>query len=479
MVKKILVAEGDHSIRTVISRALSRAGHHVRSTSSSSELWKWVSEGDGEVAIVDATLTIGNGSDLVSQINQFRPKLPIIVLSTNHILPEVPNEQRNVLKYLSKPFDLDELIGLIKNLANPKNVKLNQNTNDSKGAIDKFPLLGNAPAMQEIYRSLARLTNSDLTVIISGESGTGRELLAKALHDCSQRRNSLFVSVKLESIPSDLITKEIFGHEQGVLANRVVSPGKLHLAENGTLFLDEISNLSLEAQARMLKLLRENTYSPIGGKTPVRSNARIITATKKNLRSLVAQGLFREDLFYRLNVIPLRLPPLRERVEDIPILLHHFVDLFHTSKVSPGPFSPEAILRLKAYNWPGNVRELKNFVQRVCALYTDELITDDIIKASLVDTYENQKEIKEISENGLAQTIDNHLEKYFTAHKNTLPASGLYERILREIERPLISRTLAATKGNQIKAAEILGINRNTLRAKIRKLDVRVARGSR
>ena len=476
IVKKILVAEGDRSIRTVISRALSRAGHHVRSTSSSSELWKWISEGQGEVAIVDATLTTKNGTDLVSQINHSRPKLPIIVLSTNRILPEVTDEQRNVFKYLSKPFDLDELIGLIRNLTNSKNVKPNQNTKDSKGVIDKFPLLGNSPAMQEIYRSLARLTNSDLTVIISGESGTGRELLAKALHDYSQRRNSLFVSVKLESIPSELIAKEIFGHEQGVLADKVTSQGKLHLAENGTLFLDEISNLPLEEQARMLKLLRENTYNPIGGKTPIQSNVRIITATKKNLRSLVAQGLFREDLFYRLNVIPLRLPPLRERVEDIPILLHHFVDLFHTSKVSPGPFSPEAISRLKAYNWPGNVRELKNFVQRVCALYTDELITDNIIKASLLDTYENQKEI---SEDGLAQTIDRHLEKYFTAHKNTLPASGLYERILREIERPLISRTLAATRGNQIKAAEILGINRNTLRAKIRKLDVPIARGSR
>ena len=170
------------------------------------------------------------------------------------------------------------------------------------------------------------------------------------------------------------------------------------------------------------------------------------------------------------------MPPLRERVEDIPILLHHFLELFHTSKVSPGPFSPEAISRLKAYNWPGNIRELKNFVQRVCTLYTDEVITDNIIKASLLDTYENQKEI---SEDGLAQTIDRHLERYFTAHKNTLPASGLYERILREIERPLISRTLAATGGNQIKAAEILGINRNTLRAKIRKLDVPIARGSR
>tara|TARA_Y100000588_G_scaffold288831_1_gene307319 strand:+ start:7326 stop:8765 length:1440 start_codon:yes stop_codon:yes gene_type:complete len=479
MLKKILLAEKDRSIRTVISRALSRAGHHVRSTSSSPELWKWVSDGQGEIAIIDATLTLGNGTDLVSQINQFRPKLPIIVLSTNRIASEPINDQRNVFKYLSKPFDLDELIGFIKNLSTSSNVKPTQNTKGYRGTIDKVPLLGNSPAMQEIYRSLTRLTNSDLTVIISGESGTGRELLAKALHDYSQRSSSLFVSVKLESVPPELIATEIFGREEGVSANRRFTPGKLHSAENGTLFLDEISNLPLEAQARMLKLLRENTYSPLGGKTLIPSNVRIITATKKNLRSLVAQGLFREDLFYRLNVVPLRLPPLRERVEDIPILLQYFIEIFDTSRPSPGPFSPEAISRLKAYNWPGNVRELKNFVQRVCALYTDELITDKIVKAALLDTYENQKEIKEISGDGLARTIDRHLEKYFTAHKNTLPASGLYERILREIERPLLSRTLAATKGNQIKAAEILGINRNTLRAKIRKLDVRVARGGR
>ena len=478
-IKKILVAEGDPSVRTVISRALSRAGHHVRSTSSSYELMKWISKGQGEVAIVDATLTLGNGADLVSQISQSRPKLPIILLSTNNVFSSTNNEQGNLFKHVPKPFDLDELIGLIKSLSTFKNVQISQNTKVSKGIVDKLPLLGNSPAMQDIYRSIARLTNSDSTVIISGESGTGRELLAKNIHDSSQRRNLLFVSVKLESVPSELITKAIFGHEHRISGERIISPGKLSLAEKGTLFLDEISILSLEAQAKMLKLLRENAYSPVGGQGLVPSDVRIITATKRNLRSLVAQGLFREDLFYRLNVVPLRLPPLRERAEDIPTLIQYFVQLFHTSKASSSRFSPEAISRLKIYKWPGNIRELKNFVQRVCVLYTDELISDEIVKTSLLDTYENQKEIKETPGDGLAQTIDKHLEKYFTAHKNTLPASGLYERILREIEQPLISRTLAATKGNQIKAAEVLGINRNTLRAKIRKLDVRVARGNR
>ncbi len=481
MAKKILVADGDRSIRMVISRALSRAGYHVRSTSSSSELWNWISEGEGDIAVIDATLTSGIGTELVSQINQSRPKLPIIVLSTNRLPPKIYADPKKPFKYLVKPFDLDELITLIKDSSTKENVNSTQSLDDSSGMADNFPLLGNSPAMQEIYRSLARLINSHLTVIISGESGTGRELLAKTIHDYSQRRNSKFVSVKLESIPSELILSEIFGVKQGFYADKREPRGKLYSAEGGTLFLDEISVLPLEGQARMLQLLRANTHSAIGEKKFATSNIRVIAATKKNLRTLVAQGLFREDLFYRLNVIPLRLPPLRERVEDIPILLQHFIKFFHTSKISPVPFSPEAISRLKAYSWPGNVRELKTFVQRVCALYSDEMITDEIVETSLIGACEDGEEakIKTISEDGLAQTIDRHLEKYFTAHKNTLPATGLYERILREIERPLINRTLVATKGNQIKAAEILGINRNTLRAKIRKLDVRITRRNR
>lgn len=452
----------------------------MRSTSSSSELWEWVSEGEGDIAILDATLTTGNGIDLVAQISQCRPKLPIIIMSANRLLSTPAASQGNTVKYLAKPFDLDELIEMITNSATFGKIKSNGVAKATKGKTERFPLIGISPAMQEIYRSVARLSNSNLTVLISGESGSGRELLAKTLHDYGKRSSSVFVGLKLEYIPQELVEVEIFGHEQGASMHATeASSGKLKSAENGTLFLDEISNLSLEVQSRLLRLLRENNYSPVGSKKIIKSNVRVIAATKKNLRTLVAQGLFREDLFYHLNVVPLRLPPLRERVEDIPILLQYFVDLFQTSGQSLGPLSSEAISTLKAYQWPGNVRELKAFAQRMCILHGDDLITDEIIKNSLISTFDNHKEIKEISGEGLAGTVDRHLEKYFIAHKSTLPASGLYERILREIERPLISRTLAATKGNQIKAAEILGINRNTLRAKIRKLDVRVARGSR
>ena len=482
MKKKILIADEDDSIRTVLSRALSRSGHHVRSTSSLNELWNWVSSGEGELIVADVATPDDGGLDLLSQINGARPHLPVIIISAkSSFLAETIVDPHKVFAFLNKPFDLNELLSLVSKAIDMKQIA----SSDIEKPIDKFdrelPLIGMAPAMQGIYRSLARLTNSDLTVTISGEYGTGKRLLAKTLHNYGKRRDSIFVKIDIASVPRDLVESELFGHERGVFtgANQR-SSGKIQLAEGGTIFLNEIADLPFESQARLLGVLQDGVYTTVGGTKLNKSDVRIIASTRKNLKTLVSEGLFREELYYFLNVIPMRLPPLRERVSDIPLLLRHFVKGLQKNHSYPKSFNHDAINNLKKHEWPGNVRELKNLVRRIYALYPDERITKDIVSNELM---ENSPPIataaEDTSENGLTGTIDRHLLYYFSAHKNTLPATGLHDRILREIEKPLISRTLIATKGNQIKAAEVLGINRNTLRSKIRKLDIRVVRGIR
>ena len=334
--------------------------------------------------------------------------------------------------------------------------------------------------MQRIYSSLTRLRNSDLTVMISGEYGTGKQLLAKTLHDYGKRRDTVFVTMNIATTLPDFMQSELFGREHGTSKGATKrSIGKIELAEGGTLFLDEIGEMPPQTQTRLLGVLQEGEYTTVGGSELVKSNVRIIASTRRNIQKLVSEGLFREDLYYRLSVVPLRLPPLRERVDDIPLLIRHFFNLFHDNEAPARSVSPDAISNLQKYDWPGNVKELENLIRRICALYSDNLITDEIVQSELMKALPNKDKFKDRSEDGLTGTVDRHLANYFSAHKNSLPASGLYERVLREIERPLITQTLIATKGNQIKAAEVLGINRNTLRAKIRKLDIRVVRGIR
>ena len=481
MTKKILVADEDGSIRTVISRALSRSGYHVRSTESATDLWSWISDGEGDLLITDMAMPNANGLDLLSQINQARPEFPIIVMSAKSVFfaTMTANQPKN-FDYLAKPFDLNELVALVDKAVAPK-----QTASSNMDALkhenrEEWPLVGGSTGMQGIYSSLTRLRNSDLTVMISGEYGTGKQLLAKTLHDYGKRRDTVFVTMNIATTLPEFMQSELFGREQGPSKGATKrSIGKLELAEGGTLFLDEIGEMPPQTQTRLLGVLQEGEYTTVGGSELVKSNVRIIASTRRNLQKLVSEGLFREDLYYRLSVVPLRLPPLRERVDDIPLLIRHFFNLFHDNEAPARSVSPDAISNLQKYDWPGNVKELENLIRRICALYSDNLITDEIVQSELMEALPNRDKFKDRSENGLTGTVDRHLANYFAAHKNSLPASGLYERVLREIERPLITQTLIATKGNQIKAAEILGINRNTLRAKIRKLDIRVVRGVR
>jgi len=314
-------------------------------------------------------------------------------------------------------------------------------------------------------------------VMITGESGTGKELVARVLHDYTKRRNGPFVAINMAAIPRELIESELFGHEKGAFTgaqNR--HTGRFEQAEGGTLFLDEIGDMPMEAQTRLLRVLQQGEYTTVGGRTPIKSNVRIIAATNRDLQQQIDQGLFREDLFYRLNVVPLRLPPLRERLDDIPDLVRHFLAIAAREGLPPKGFEPAAIERLKRYHWPGNVRELENLVRRLSAIYSQEIVAVDMIENELASPgrapFANATE----ATGDLSEAVERHLADYFIGFGNELPPTGLYGRILKKIELPLITAALVATRGNQIRAADLLGLNRNTLRKKVRDLGIKVVR---
>jgi two-component system nitrogen regulation response regulator GlnG len=474
----ILVADDDRAIRTVLNQALGRLGHEVKSTGTAAQLWRWVADGEGDLVITDVVMPDENGLDLIPRIKKMRPELRVIVMSAqNTLMTAVKANERGAFEYLPKPFDLRELVNVVERaLSSPTAPVAVSDAGDD--VEEQLPLIGRSPAMQEIYRVLARLMGTDLTVMINGESGTGKELVARALHDYGKRRNANFVAVNMAAIPRELIESELFGHEKGAFTGAVSrSQGRFEQAQGGTLFLDEIGDMPIEAQTRLLRVLQEGEYMSVGGRTPIRTNVRIVAATHRDLRQLIRQGLFREDLFYRLNVVPIRLPPLRERTEDIPALVRHFLGQVAQEGLPQKNLTIAAVERMKAHRWPGNVRELENVARRIAALYTQEVIDADVIEQELADSSPAIVSDEIPANEGMGQAVERHLRDYFAAHKDSLPAGGLYDRVLREVERPLITLTLTATRGNQIKASELLGLNRNTLRKKIRELDIAVVRG--
>jgi two-component system nitrogen regulation response regulator GlnG len=474
----ILVADDDRAIRTVLNQALARLGYDVRTTGTAAQLWRWVADGDGDLVITDVVMPDENGLDLLPRIKKLRPDLRIIVMSAqNTLLTAVKAAERGAFEYLPKPFDLRELINVVERALSAPSA-MPSALDVERDAEEKLPLIGRSPAMQEIYRVLARLMGTDLTVMVTGESGTGKELIARALHDYGKRRNGNFVAVNMAAIPRELIESELFGHEKGAFTGAVArAQGRFEQAQGGTLFLDEIGDMPLEAQTRLLRVLQEGEYTSVGGRTAIRTNVRIVAATHRDLRQLIRQGLFREDLFYRLNVVPIRVPPLRERTEDVPALVRHFLAEATKEGLPQKSVTAAALDRLKSYRWPGNVRELENVVRRIAALYAQEVIHVDVIEQELTEIATVPLEADIPAGEGMGQAVERHLRDYFAAHKDSLPAGGLYDRVVQEVERPLIALTLTATRGNQIKAAQLLGLNRNTLRKKIRELDIQIVRG--
>jgi two-component system nitrogen regulation response regulator GlnG len=472
----ILIADDDAAIRTVLNQALARAGYAPRATGNAATLWRWVSQGDGDLIITDVVMPDESAFDLIPRIKKLRPDLPIVVMSAqNTFMTAVTAAERGAYEYLPKPFDLNELISVVSRaLAEPRKKVQPISTESSDG----MPLIGRCPAMQDIYRILARLTQTDLTVMITGESGTGKELVARALHEYGKRRNGPFVAINMAAIPRELIESELFGHEKGAFTGAQTRHlGRFEQAEGGTLFLDEIGDMPMEAQTRLLRVLQEGEYTTVGGRTPIRTNVRIIAATNRNLQQQIDQGLFREDLYYRLNVVPLRLPPLRERLEDIPELVRHFLAIAEKEGLPSKSFETGAIERLKRHNWPGNVRELENLVRRLSAIYTQDIVSVDMVESEFAPTTRPTpfSDTPEATAD-LSEAVERYLGDYFKSFGQELPPAGLYTRILRKVESPLIMAALAATRGNQIRAADLLGVNRNTLRKKIRDLGIKVIR---
>jgi len=468
--KKILIADDDSSVRLVLSQAFTRLGYQVRATGNATTLLKWVTDGEGDLIVTDVMMPDENVFDVLPRIRKERPKLPIIVMSAqNTLLTAVNAADAGAFEYVSKPFDLDDVTAAARRaLSRPADAEASK-AQARAMRDERLPLIGRSAPMQEVYRTIARLVGADLTVLILGESGTGKELVARALHELGRRRDGKFVVINLAAVPRERVETELFGRGEGDL-------GRLIEADGGTLFLDEIGDMPLDAQTRLLRVI-DGTEPVLNPKTGRRPNVRIIAATNRDLRGLIQQGLFREDLFFRLNVAPVRLPPLRDRTEDIPDLARTFLLRANREGLPAKTIDQSALDRMKSHAWPGNVRELENLIRRMCALYAEELITARIVDRELQDhTPAAHADEGPVT---LASLVERHLSSHFADQPDGVPAAGLYDRVLQEVERPLIQLTLSATRGNQVRAAEILGLNRNTLRKKIQDLGVEMTRGRR
>ncbi len=475
----ILIADDDRSIRTVLTQALGRSGYQVRSTGNASTLWRWVEDGEGDLVITDVVMPDENGLDLILRIKRVRPELRVLVMSAQStLMTAVKATQRGAFEYLPKPFDLKELLSVVgRALASAP--PPSDTPAEPRDAEERLPLIGRSQAMQEIYRTIARLTTADLTVMVNGESGTGKELVARALHDYGRRRSGPFVAINMAAIPRELIESELFGHERGAFTGAMNrTPGRFEQAGGGTLFLDEIGDMPPEAQTRLLRVLQEGEFTSVGGRQPIRANVRIVAATHRDLRQAIRAGQFREDLFYRLNVVPIRLPPLRERTEDIALLARHFLDRAHAAGLPAKTLDGGAVDRLRTHRWPGNVRELENLMRRLAALYPQEVITAEVVAAELAEPDGGPApEPEGGGAEHLAAAVERHIRQFLAAAHDGMPMRDVYDRVIAEVERPLIQMTLSVTRGNQIKAAAMLGLNRNTLRKKIKDLEIPVIRG--
>ena len=459
----ILVADDDRTIRAVLTQALTRAGCKVRATGSIETLWRWIDEGDGDVVISDVNLPDGDGLEMLPAIKRKRKDLPVIIISAqNTVITAIKASELGAYDYLPKPFDLKKLLSKVNKALS--NQGTNNNIIPQDGVIDpELPLIGSSPLMQDVYRFLARVLHTDLSTIITGESGTGKDLLAHTMHDLGPRAPLDFVRINISSSNIDKIEGTLIGGKEDLN----ISPA----SKGSTIYFDEISEMSDETQLQLLDLLRSDEV--------ISKNYRFISSSRLPLQNLISQGIIREDLFYRLNVVNINLPPLRDRVGDIPDLTKHFLQQSVLSGMAKKVISTKAIQLLQNAPWTGNIRELENFINSLVVLISDEEITPNHIEENLnLIPSVNSNELD--SDNGkLSSSVEKHIKRYFDLHGENLPPPGLYNRILKEIELPLIALSLSATRGNQIKTSELLGINRNTLRKKIKDLDIVVTRSKK
>jgi len=474
-IRRILVADDEESIRWVLSKALSKQGYKVDLASNGEEALQLFSRNEYDLAVLDIKMPQVSGLELLDQFQQERPEmLTIIMTAESSMKNAVEAMKRGAYDYLTKPFDLDELDAII--LKAGKATAISDQVTLLKDELKEHyqferNIIGNSQPMQEVYKQLGRVAPSDVTVLITGESGTGKELVARAIHFNSPRLGKPFLAINCAAIPRDLLESELFGHEKGAFTGATErKAGKFEQAEGGTLFLDEIGDMPLELQAKLLRVLQEKEITRTGGNQALSVNVRIVAATNQDLKRKVADKEFREDLYYRLNVLPLELPPLRERREDIPLLAQYFLQKAQEDlNVSTQGISDEALALLKRHNWPGNVRELENTIQRATLLSPDQFL-------SPADFGNLGKEIgKQENDSSLEALVHNKLTASL-AQMDVNELDNLYEMVLHQMERPLIQIVLGKTRGNQVRTAEILGINRNTLRKKIRTLGINISK---
>lgn len=447
----VLVADDDRTIRTVLTQALTRAGCKVHATSSLVTLMRWVDEGKGDLVISDVIMPDGNGLEQLPKISVARPGLPVIIISAqNTIMTAIQAAEAEAYDYLPKPFDLPDLM---KRAARALEVKRRapqpRSAPADDGSSGDLPLVGRTPAMQALYRLVARVMNTPLPVLVTGESGTGKSLIARAIHDFSDRRSLPFLNVSAADLagvegPSTVVAR----------------------ARGGSILIDEVGDLDPDSQARVVRML-----DGFGDNSP-----RIIATSQGNLMGAMESGEFRDDLFYRLSGVTVTVPALRERVDDIELLADHFLARAEREGAPLKRLSPPAVDLARAYSWPGNVRQLENVIRRLVVTSPE----DEISRSEIEQVLASQPAMEPLRGGGegekLSTSVAKHLRRHFDLHGGVLPPPGLYQRILREVEAPLIEISLDATGGNQAKCADLLGINRNTLRKKITDLDIRVTR---
>ncbi len=455
----VWIVDDDASIRWVLERALRQAGMHATAYEDADAVLAALRRGEPDVLVTDIRMPGKSGLDLLEAIRARRPRLPVIVMTAHSDLDSaVAAYQGGAFEYLPKPFDIDQAVDLVRRAAS-QTVR----TTDTALESRRIPeMLGHAPAMQEVFRAIGRLSRSSMTVLITGESGTGKELVARALHRHSPRAAKPFIALNTSAFTADLLESELFGHEKGAFTGATDQRrGRFEQADGGTLFLDEIGDMSPQLQTRLLRVLAEGEFYRVGGQLPVKVDVRVIAATHQNLESRVEEGLFREDLLHRLNVIRIEVPPLRQRREDILDLLQHYLDVAAIELgVAPKVLAEDAAAALSAFHWPGNVRQLVNACRRLTVLAAGREITRADIPADLGGGGEGP---------GVGATWSQALASWAQAR---LLSGGapLLDDAMPEFERTLIREALKATQGGRQEAARLLGWGRNTLTRKLKEL---------
>jgi len=476
-IKRILVADDEESIRWVLSRALKKKGFNVDLAEDGKQALSLFRSNRYDLAVLDIKMPGLQGLELLKQVQVDYPETLVVIMTAESTMENAVNAMKNgAYDYLTKPFDLDALDAII--LKAQKAAEVSDQIGHLKDELQEQysfgrTIIGNSQPMQEVYKTLGRVASSDVTVLVTGESGTGKELIARAIHFNSPRLGKPFVAINCAAIPRELLENELFGHERGAFTGATDrKAGKFEQANGGTLFLDEIGDMPLELQAKLLRVLQEKEITRTGGSQTMQIDVRIVAATNQNIAELVEQKQFREDLYYRLNVVPISLPSLHQRKDDIPSLVDFFLQRAQEELgVNAIECSKEALSLLKRHNWPGNVRELENVIKRATLLSPNHILMPSDFPGLL--STQGSKNQDESLEALVARKLENSL-----AQMDLHELDNLYEMVLHQVERPLINIILHQTRGNQVRTAEILGINRNTLRKKIKTLEIDVKRGS-